>query len=436
MSPAHRHPRLNAAFFLVLGVMLLHEAEHVSQVLQKDVLGASCPNDCRGLLGFAFDIEWVHFAYNTSILVALSALYLAYRLWRREWRQANLGAWLSLTIALGVIQSYHVVEHTVKLVQWFQNGHRSPTAGILGMNLSLVELHFTINTIVLLGVLGGWFGFGFHRALWPRQARRLWVGAAAVLSLMVVGGAAAWTERPPTEHLAARVYQGPLVIDHSMRLVGRAGTVVRGGIRITASDVVVRDLAVEGGVNGIDVDGATGVLLERVSVSGAEIDGIHVRRASVTIRGCRVDSGENPWAQAIDVSFAFDLPPSIVKRCTIRGGREGIVSHSAHVMVRGNHVSGTSLRGIGITEMSMGDIHGNRVENALGVGIFCGDYSHCRIAKNVVSGTRADAASQDLTRMGYAVQAHFGALATVEENTLVGNPHGVSAFAGARVRRE
>jgi nitrous oxidase accessory protein NosD len=443
MSPARRFPALNAIFFLVLGVMLLHQAEHFAQVVQKNALDAACPNDCRGILGFVFDIEWVHFAYNTSILVSLTALYVAYRMWRPEWRRTNMGAWVAMTAAVGVIQGYHVVEHTWKLVQWFQNGRRSPTPGLLGQplapaegrNFSLVELHFLLNTVVLVGVVVAWFGFGFHRFLWTRAARPLWVGVTVVLALAVVGGAAAWTERPPTMRLAARVYHGPLVIDRAMRLIGRSGTVVRGGIHVRANDVVVRDLAVVGGVNGIEVDGAKAVVLQNVSVSGAQIDGIHVRRASVLIRRCHVESGRNPWAQAIDISFSFDLPPSMIKKCTIRGGREGIVTHSAKVMVRGNRIRATSLRGIGMTEMSMGEIRGNHVEDAVGVGIFCGDYSHCRIVKNRVVGTRPDHASADLTRRGFPVQAHYYAHATVERNTLVGNPRGVSAFAGARLIR-
>jgi hypothetical protein len=54
--------------------MAAHEAEHVGQLLQKQGLENSCPKDCRGALGFIFDVEWVHFAYNSSILVALGVI--------------------------------------------------------------------------------------------------------------------------------------------------------------------------------------------------------------------------------------------------------------------------------------------------------------------------------------------------------------------------
>lgn len=436
-----RHARLNALFFLLLGVMLLHESEHVAQVAQKDVLNSPCPNDCRGLLGYVFDVEWVHFVYNTTILVALAALWIAYRMWEPDWRRTRLAAWLSLTAAVAVAQSYHVVEHTAKLIQWFGNGHRSPTPGILGRqlppaeghNFSLIELHFLLNTFVLVLVVAGWLGFGFHKQLWPRAARRTWVAVTAVLALLVVGGAAAWTQRPPTRYLGARVYQGPIVLDHAMRLVGRRGTIVRGGIRITGSDVVVRNLAVQGGVNGIEVDGASSVLIQDVSVSGAQLDGINVRRASVIIRRCRIDSGDNPWAQGIDISFSYDRPPSLVKKCTVVGGREGIVTHSSRVALKGNVISRTSLRGIDVTEMSMGVVRGNRVTDALGVGIYCGDHSMCTIGKNTVSGTRPDLSSGDLSRLGFAVQIHWDSTAHVSGNRLQGNPHGLSLVAGGRL---
>ena len=92
-----RHPHLGTAFFVVVVVMLLHESEHFAQVLQKDVRLDACPNDCRGLLGFFFDVEWVHVAYNHSLLVLLAALWLGFRMWRREWRQASLLGWTLLT---------------------------------------------------------------------------------------------------------------------------------------------------------------------------------------------------------------------------------------------------------------------------------------------------------------------------------------------------
>jgi hypothetical protein len=259
--------------------------------------------------------------------------------------------------------------------------------------------------------------------------------AAAPLMLAAVLGVA-WVTQPPTIRLAAGVHQGPLVLDHSQRLVGEPGTVVRGGIVVTADDVVVRNVTVLGGEYGIEVDGARNVLLEDVTVSSAVLDGINVRRGSVTIRDCRIESLQSPFAQGIDISFGFDLAPSRVERCTVRGAREGIVSHFTRVHLRENSVSGSGLRAIAVTEMSMGEVEDNHVEDANGVGIFCGDYSHCRIAGNSVLGTSPDPESDDASRAGYGIQAHFGAKATLDENRVIDSPGGVAAFFGASLEHD
>jgi hypothetical protein len=413
---------LALGFALLLGVMLAHELEHVVQVLQQDALDSSCPNDCRGLLGFAFDVETVHFAYNTTIFAILAGVVLAFRLWRSGWLAAAV-----------VVQGYHVVEHVAKFDQWLANGQHSPTPGILGKHFNLVELHFSINTIVFLLVVAGFFDVGLHRALWEMRSPRRLIGAAALGTLVFAATAAAWSQRPPTVRLAAGVHEGPLVLDSPQRLVGEPGAVVRGGIVITANDVVVRDVAVIADGNGITVDGATHVLLERVRVSGPTLDGINVRRGSVTIRNCVIDEPAGPYVQGIDISFSFDLPPSRVQGCTIAGGQEGIVSNSAKVLITKNQVSETTMRGISVNEMSMSTVEKNHVANAVGVGIFCSDYSHCHISRNSVAHTRPDTESGDGTRMGYAIVALFHAKAVVHDNELTQNHRRTLAFADAHI---
>jgi Right handed beta helix region len=261
---------------------------------------------------------------------------------------------------------------------------------------------------------------------------------AAALALVVLGAAAgvAWATQPPLVRLEVGVHQGPLVLDHSQRLVGEPGAVVRGGIVVTASDVTVRDVTVVGGEIGIEVDGAERVLLEDVDVLWPELDGINVRRSSVTVRDCEIREPIGSHTQGIDISFSFDLAPSVVERCTVTGGMEGIVTHFARALVRDNVVSETTLRGITLTEMSMAEVEGNEVEDALGVGIFCGDYSVCRIEKNSVSGTVADVESGDRTRMGYGILSHYGAEATLEDNRLHGNARPIGSFLRASISSE
>jgi hypothetical protein len=258
------------------------------------------------------------------------------------------------------------------------------------------------------------------------------LAAAAPVVLLAVAGTA-WAVQPPTVTLAAGVHRGPLVLDHAQRLVGEPGAVLRGGILITADDVTVRDLTVRGGEYGIEIDGAESAELDGVVVEGAALDGINVRRGVVEIRDCAIRSLPGAYTQGIDISFGFDLAPSVVERCTVTGGREGIVTHFARVKIRDNRVTGTELRAITMTEMSMGSIEGNEVAGALGVGIFCGDYSECKIEDNAVSGVAPDHASGDATRDGIAIVAHFGAEATLDGNEISGSPGGIGAFVDATI---
>jgi nitrous oxidase accessory protein NosD len=212
--------------------------------------------------------------------------------------------------------------------------------------------------------------------------------------------------------------------------------VVRGGITITADNVTVRNVTVVGGQSGIEVEDAHNVTLDQVRVSGAFLDGIHVRRSTVKIHDCLIHSPAGEYAQGIDISFSFDLAPSLVEGCTVIGGREGIVTHFAMARVEDNRVVGTSLRALTLTEMSMAEVTGNHVENALGVGIFCGDYSECEIDDNSVRNVRPDEASGDLTRLGYGIVAHYGADATISGNDVSGVTAGSRAFLGAKISAE
>ena len=103
------------------------------------------------------------------------------------------------------------------------------------------------------------------------------------------------------------------------------------------------------------------------------------------------------------------------------GFSEGIVTHFMMADLRGNRVEGTALRGISMTEMSMGKIEANVVRGARGVGVYCGDYSHCEIEDNTVVGTRPDPEAGVRSRLGYAIQANYYAWAEVEDNALSGN---------------
>jgi hypothetical protein len=324
--------------------------------------------------------------------------------------------------------------------------------GWAALPLGLLELGLTIATARLLDLgaplrpallffAGTWLLAQLlaHAALpllhltWPEDGGELGragpgLSAAAPVALLAVLGIA-WAVEPPTVRLAAGVHQGPLVLDHAQTVVGEPGAIVRGGIVVTADDVTLRNLTVHGGAYGIEVRDAESVEIDGVVVESAELDGINARQSELHVHDCEIRSLPEAATQGIDISFASRLPASVVEDCVVVGGSEGIVSHMANVMVRDNQVRSTELRGIAVTEMSMGHVEDNLVEDALGVGIFCGDYSHCSIEDNHVTGMRSDP-SGNPTRAGFGLVAHYGAIATVDGNTLERPP---ASFIGARI---
>jgi parallel beta-helix repeat protein len=86
--------------------------------------------------------------------------------------------------------------------------------------------------------------------------------------------------------------------------------------------------------------------------------------------------------------------------------------------------------------MSMGRIEDNEVSEALGVGIFCGDYSECEIEDNEVSDVAPDRESGDETRDGLAIVAHYGAEVKLDGNEIVRSPGGIGAFVDATIEHE
>jgi hypothetical protein len=253
--------------------------------------------------------------------------------------------------------------------------------------------------------------------------------AVALAAVTAVAGAAgvARADRPPSVELVGTTHR--LVVTRPQTIVGH-GALVVGGISIRADDVTIRDVTVVGGENGIDVEHARNVRLERVRIAGARVDGIHVRDASVAIRDCTVETA-SARSQGIDISFAMAREMSEVRGCRIRGGQDGIVTHVAMVDVRDNHVSATSGSAISLTEMSMGKVERNRIRGAVGVGILCADSSECHIEHNVVAPVAPDRRSGDLTRMGFGIEAHYNALAHVRDN----RAGRVRAFLGSEIRR-
>jgi hypothetical protein len=239
---------------------------------------------------------------------------------------------------------------------------------------------------------------------------------------------------PPTVHLASGVHQGPLVLDRRQNLVGDPGAVVLGGIVVEHDDVKISHVRVVGGVNGITVDGFDNVVLDHVTVSRAKQDAIHVRAAAVMISHCTIDMRGMTYGQGIDISYGMVQGMSMVDRCNVVGGQDGIVTHGSMAMFTHNHVEATTQYGIAMTEMSMGELAHNTVTDAKGVGMYCGDRSMCEIHKNVVTGTRSDAAGGDKTRAGYGLELLYGAEADLSGNDFGRNPLSLGVFLNSKIR--
>jgi hypothetical protein len=278
----------------------------------------------------------------------------------------------------------------------------------------------------------------FWRLSWSEDGGELGRAGAAVAAVFVLPFAGAggvwWHSLPPTVHLAGGIHRGPIVIDRRERLIGEDGAVVLGGIVVRHSDVTISNVHVMGGENGIAIDGVNRVVLDHVTVTRAALDGIHVRHASVTIRHCDIDMRGVRYGQGIDISYGMLQGTSVVEHCTVVGGQDGIVSHASMAMFMHNHVADTTMTGISMTEMSMGEVERNRVTNARGIGIMCGDHSMCTIDRNEVRGTLRDDLTGNRMRRGFGLEVEFGSEAELGHNDLTENPRSLGVFLNSIVR--
>ena len=361
-----------------------------------------------------------------------------------EWWPVEL-AGLMVAVGLAADVAYHPALA-------YQPGWAALPLGLLelGVLMALVAaLGVPAPLLVALALFGGAWAWSqlLGQALLPlwrwgyaEEGGELGLAGAALAAGICIPFAASgglwWHNLPPTVRLAAGVHRGPLFVDRRERLVGAPGAIVLGGIVVRHDDVTISHVTVVGGENGISVYGFDGVDFDHVTVVHARLDGIHVRRAAVTIRDCTVDMRGVPLGQGIDVSFNSDRGMTMIEGCTVVGGQDGIVTHSSMAMLSHNHVRATTMRGISMTEMSMGEVEHNSVDGALGVGILCGDRSMCTIRRNRVAGTRIDRLSGGAMRAGVGIEVEFGAEAELATNELVGNNAGVGSFLGSRIVRK
>ena len=221
----------------------------------------------------------------------------------------------------------------------------------------------------------------------------------------------------------------PFRVTRPIAVEGSSGVVVRGPVQVRSSGVRISGLRVSGGEAGFLVDHADDVVLEDVHVSGVELHGIEIAEGSAVITDCRISGLVSPFAQGLEVRNSNGHPRTVVRGCDVRGGQEGIVSHVSRVEFVGNRVSGTTMRAIAVTEMSEGSVRGNHVSGAAGIGLYCGDMSHCVFAENVVAGVRDDGSGVS-TRAGYGMQAWYYSTVQAVGNR-VSAPHELGLFIGS-----
>lgn len=214
----------------------------------------------------------------------------------------------------------------------------------------------------------------------------------------------------PGSHAALTVEQPGLTIE------ALPGAVVRGPVAVRAHGVTLRGLRIAGGETGVLVERVDRAVLEDIAVVGAELHGIEVVDASARITGCRIHGLRSPYAQGIEIRNASSRSRSLVEGCSVTGGREGLLTHSARVEFRDNRVTGTALRGIAITEMSEGVMRDNEVADVRGVALYCGDMSHCELADNVVRGVVPDGTGVR-SQQGYAAVGWYYSTLRLDGNS-------------------
>lgn len=136
-----------ALYVLLVGTQSAHVAEHVVQVAQLRLLGIPAAH-ARGIFG-ALDVEWVHFAWNAWILVAITLLLVG----------RPRSGWLRVA---GVLAGWHLAEHAVLISLYLATGIEGRPGllahgGLLGGGIPVMrpELHLAYNLAETLPLLIG-----------------------------------------------------------------------------------------------------------------------------------------------------------------------------------------------------------------------------------------------------------------------------------------
>ena len=135
----HRQYGWLAFFFILVVTQGAHFLEHVAQMVQLHLLGLS-GLQARGIFGM-LDLEWVHFIWNSWVLICAVLLVFLFR--KNPWLWALL-----------LISTWHEIEHVYIMSVFLRTNHVG-SPGLLasggaiggGLPLSRPDLHFYYNLL-------------------------------------------------------------------------------------------------------------------------------------------------------------------------------------------------------------------------------------------------------------------------------------------------
>jgi hypothetical protein len=138
-----------ALFYVLVVTQTGHFLEHVVQMIQIHVLALTGP-DARGIFG-TLDIEWVHFVWNTWVLVAVAVLLFRY--------PDNKWLWVA-----AIFSTWHAIEHAYIFSVYLSTGV-SGTPGLFaqggaigdGLPFTRPDLHFFYNLIETVPLVTAFF---------------------------------------------------------------------------------------------------------------------------------------------------------------------------------------------------------------------------------------------------------------------------------------
>ncbi len=225
-----------------------------------------------------------------------------------------------------------------------------------------------------------------------------------------------------TLELAPVVYDGPVVVDRPLAIVGQPGTVVDGHgqgdvIRVLAPDVTLRGLTIRGSGESLDREHAgITVLAPRARLVGNRLEdvlfGIYVREGpgSVlqgnTISGKPLDLGRRG-----DGIRLWQADGTRIVGNEVRGGRDCVIWFSRHVEIRDNRIQ-DGRYGLHFMYSDTSTVENNRVENN-SVGAFLMYSRDLALRRNLFAYNRGPS--------GYGVGLKDMDGVVANENRFVGN---------------